>query len=104
MNVTQILPFLKYFKGEERNPFIRISPNSALWWDGEKSLVDALAENPSFWGVLINSFNEAVANGDCSGVLIDETIAYEKRLIIFYLDLWHGRYFPYDTKDAICNY
>ena len=93
----------RYYKGEEECPFDRGSID-ALWWCGEKSLSDNVSDDKSFFQRLKDSLEDALTSGDCDGVLIDSAIPLEKRAIIFYLDLWHGKNFPYDNLDLINQY
>lgn len=93
----------RYYKGEDECPFDRGSID-ALWWSGEKSLADKVSDDKSFFQRLKDSLEEALASDECTGVLIDSSISLEKRAIIFYLDLWHGKNFPYDDFDVIRQY
>lgn len=76
----------------------------ALWWSGEKLLSDNVSYDKNFFQRLKESLEEAIASDECTGVLIDSSIPIEERTIIFYLDLWHGRSFPYDDFDIINQY
>lgn len=94
----------KYYKQELNNPFVKSDQNAALWWGGEKALADAIKDNPEFPAMLEAEYDTALAEKALGGVLADTTLPKEKRVIIFYLDLWHGRNFPWDTLDAINQY
>lgn len=104
MDNLQLLPLLKYFHGEEQNPFTLEDKNAAMWWDGEKYLYDTVAANPNYWSNLTGLFDKCINKGQLSGFLVDKSIPMEKRIICFFLDLWHGKWFPYDNLDAIQQY
>lgn len=95
----------KYFNGEDENPFTAGS-DSALWWNGEKSFHTAITgpDGDSFILRLRSAYDDALLRGGVNGVLADKTIPKELRMIIFYLDLWHGKWFPYDNLDRILTY
>lgn len=103
MTRDELIKQCRYYKGEEECPFDRGSID-ALWWSGEKSLSDNVSDDKSFFQRLKDSLEDALTSGDCDGVLIDSSIPFEKRAIIFYLDLWHGKNFPYDNLDIINQY
>ena len=93
----------RYYKGEEECPFERNS-NADLWWGGEKMFVNSASRDEHFFQRMKDSFEDALASGHCKGVLVDSSIPIEKRVLIFYLDLWHGKNFPYDDFDVINQY
>ena len=103
MTKEQLIKQCKYYKGEEECPFAA-SSNKALWWHGEKTLSDNVSDDKSFFHRLKGLLKEAIVSGDCTGVLTDKSIPIEKRAIILYLDLWHGKNFPYDDLDVINLY
>ena len=103
MTTTQLISTFKYYKGEAECPF-EVNSNGDLWWHGEKQLFENCLSDASFFNRLVDTLNEAISDGSCSGVLVDETEPIERRAIIFYLDLWHGKNFPYDNLDIIFNY
>lgn len=94
---------LKYYHDEQICPFEK-GTNAELWWNGEKVLFEHCARDGGFFNRIISTLNEAIEGGGCSGALVDDTIPIEKRAIIFYLDLWHGKNFPYDDLDLIYTY
>ena len=104
MTAQKVVKFFKYYKGEAENPFIQKDENAALWWNGERHLLENLKNEPGFWNRMKCSYNEALENGDCSDVLADMSIPKEKRIIVYFLDLWHGKWFPYDSWDTIKEY
>ncbi len=103
MTRDELIKQCRYYKGEEECPFDR-SSIEALWWSGEKLLSDNVSCDKNFFQRLKQSLEEAIASDECTGVLIDSSIPIEKRTIIFYLDLWHVRNFPYDDFDIINQY
>ena len=103
MTQNELIKPCRYYKDEEECPFDR-SSIEALWWSGEKSLADNVFGDKNFFQRLKESLGEALASDECTGVLIDSSISIEKRTIIFYLDLWHGKNFPYDDLDIISQY
>ena len=103
MTLDELIKQCRYYKGEEECPFDRGSID-ALWWGGEKMLADNVSCDERFFQRLKDSFEEEMAAGDLDGVYVDSSIPLEKREIIFYLDLWHGKNFPYDDLDIIRQY
>ena len=67
-------------------------------------LVDNVSCDERFFQRLKDSFEEDLAAGDLEGVYVDSSIPLEKRVIMLYLDLWHGKNFPYDDLDIINQY
>ena len=103
MTRDELIKLCRYYKGEDENPFDGGSID-ALWWSGEKMLADNVSRDERFFQRMKDSLEEGLAAGDCDGVLIDSSIPIEKRVIIFYLDRWHGKHFPYDGFDVIDQY
>lgn len=103
MEKTDILKYCKFYHGEKENPYDKKTTN-AMWWDGERLLCDNSSVDPDFFNRIIMSLKRCIKEKGCSGTLIDEQIPIEKRAIIYYLDLWHGRSFPYDSLDVIYTY
>lgn len=101
MKRDELLKQCKYYKGEENNPF-KPGTTDSLWWNGEKQLCDTVEQDSTYFDALLDEYKQA--QNDCSGVLADKSVPLNKRAIIFYLDLWHGRYFPYDSLDVIFTY
>ena len=102
--MEKLLQNFKYYKQEKENPFKVTDANAAMWWDGERVLFENAQSDPEYLGRLNNEFDEALAAGACSGVLVDEKVAREKRAIIFFLDIWHGKFFPYESANQIKQY
>ena len=103
MTRDELIKQCRYYKGEEECTFDRGSID-ALWWGGEKMLADNVSCDERFFQRLKDSFEEDLAAGDLDGGYVDSSIPLEKRVIIFYLDLWHGKNFPYDDLDIIRQY
>lgn len=98
---------LSYYNGEEKNPFVGIDENSRLWWDGEKVFYDLAVRDgggEQFINNLEEWFDKSLKEGDLTGRLVDTKIPQKTRLLIFFLDLWHGKWFPYDSFDVIDCY
>jgi len=93
----------KYYHGEDSPPH-NADKNYKLWWGGEKLFVANYTDDEEFFTRIKESFAEADKGGHLSGPLIDASIPLDKRILIFYLDLWHGKWFPYDSYDEISNY
>ena len=102
--MEKLLINFKYYKQEKENPYKGTDANAAMWWDGERLLFEKVQADPEYYNKLNKEFDEALAAGACSGVLADENNAREKRAIIFFLDIWHGKFFPYDSADQIKQY
>lgn len=102
MTEQELLRHFKYYNREEEPP-TDFDANKRLWWAGEKMLLEKCHE-PSFWNKLKFSFQEAEKAKALSGILTDNSISDTKRIIIYFLDLWHGKFFPYDSLDEIDKY
>ena len=103
MTLDDLVALFKYYKKEDTCPFERNSVQ-ALWWSGEKTLYEKVSYDDSFFDRLSSSLTKCLAEGHCSGKLIDDSISFNERAVIFYLDLWHGKNFPYDDLDLINEY
>ena len=97
----------KYYNLEEKNPFEDKDDNASLWWGGEKLFYenisedgrgDALIERIKEW------YDDSKAENELSGIHLDPSISERDHLLVFYLDLWHGKWFPYDSFDVINEY
>ena len=102
MTDKELLKHLKYYKGEQVPPK-HYGNNEMMWWSGEKLLFEKCYD-PSFWDTLRQSFLDAEKSNSLSGTLANSSIPESRRIIIFFLDIWHGRFFPYDSLDAINKY
>lgn len=103
MTPVELLTLFRYFHGEEESPF-EYRSNEDMWWFGEKMIYNQAQENPDFFSNIRHDFEEALKQGHCQGRLVDETLSLDQRTIIFYLDLWHGKWFPYDDWSVIDTY
>lgn len=103
MKKDTLLPLLKYYH-EEKDPPPEFNRVQTLWWEGERTLVETISKDPSFFERLLEVYRKALKEKNISGKLADESIDERKRAIIFYLDIWHGRYFPHDSLDLIYQY
>lgn len=104
MTPEKLLTLFKYYHGEDKCPDEYIGTSSRLWWGGEKMIYDETKSSPDFFPYLKNELIDAIEKGHCLGPLLDESISLDQRAIMFYLDLWHGKWFPYDDKDVIFTY
>lgn len=104
MTPDKLLTLFKYYHGEDECPFERTSTD-AMWWAGEQMIYNQTREQPDyFFPHFKELLKEAIKDGHCRGALIDESLSLDQRTIIFYLDLWHGKWFPYDDFDVIFTY
>lgn len=103
MTPKELLSYYKFFKGEKSNPY---APNSLpfKWWEGEKMLFEHNADDKSFWERIVGSLKKAIKERLANYPLTDESISIEQRAIYYYLDLWNGKNFPYDSLDDIFEY
>ena len=104
MTAKELLNLFKYYKSENTNPFKGKDNNSALWWEGEKAMYESFLLDNGYWQRLVELFDKGLSEGSLSGILTDENKPKGERIIIFFLDLWHGRHFPYDSYDMIFDY
>ena len=99
----ELMQMFRYYKGEETCPFEPKTADS-LWWSGEQLLYTQVSNHNDFFERLMDDLQECINKNYCSCKLVDISIPFEKRAIIYYLDLWHGKWFPYDDKDLIFTY
>lgn len=90
MTREELIKLCRYYKGEDKNPFDGGSID-ALWWSGEKLLYNNVSRDNGFFQRLKDDLEDSIKAGDLEGVYTDSSIPIEKRAIIFYLDLWHGK-------------
>ena len=99
----KLYPLLKYYKGENEPP-TNFNDIQKMWWAGERQFFEEAKNDKNFISRWKKKYYEAMKAGYLNGKLIDTEIEETKRLIIFYLDLWHGKWFPYDNLDLIFEY
>lgn len=102
MEKKQLLKLCKYYHGEKENPFA--DRNGSLWWGGEKVFVERCERESTFFARIKDMYLEALSHKQVTHALADMSRPEDKRVLIFFLDLWHGRHFPYDSLDAILDY
>ena len=102
MKKGDILKLCKYYKEEEKCPYP--DSNSQLWWGGEKQFVNMCETDGNFFDRVRSMYLDALDKGLVTAMLADRSIDGNKRVLIFFLDLWHGKWFPYDSLDAIFDY
>lgn len=103
MKKSDLLELFKYYKGEKENPNEPGSV-SALWWGGEKALFELCANDTGKFDHIKEDLKQAIKDGYVSGPLNDDSISIDQRTVIYFLDLWHGKWFPYDNLDVIFTY
>ena len=103
MRENELKELLKYYHGESKVPE-DFSPVQSLWWEGEKLLSEKVSRSAGFFNKLREQLRDAIKQKAVSGILADESKSEDERCIILFLDLWHGRYFPYDSLDIINEY
>lgn len=96
----------KYYHGEQRNPFEKKNENAAMWWSGEKLFYESISgeDGDRFIKRITRDYEDALSHNSLKGRLLDQSISKKDRVLLFYLDLWHGKWFPYDNLDKIRNY
>ena len=96
----------KYYHGEEQNPFAGKDENKSTWWEGEKLFYDSISRSfgDEFIKNIMKEFENALSDNVLSGKLLDKTISKKDRALIYFLDLWHGKWSPYDNSDEISQY
>ena len=104
VDLPKILSLFKYFRGEEKCPFPEWMSDSAMWWAGECLFYEMISNNNGTWDKFKNDLNEGIEKGYITGLLADESISIEQRLIVSFMDLWHGKWFPYDNWDKIYDF
>ena len=104
MNRADLLALFKFYREEEKNPFIGKDAMKAKWWDGEKTFLETCVGDPLFFDKVKSLLEEAYGKGEVNGYLADKENPTGKRVLVFYLDLWNGKYHPYDSLDDIFEY
>ena len=96
----------KYYRGEPVNPYIGISENATTWWEGEKAFYDASSapDGDEFISRVTRWFDKADSEGELLGRLTERSTPKNERVLVFFLDLWHGKHFPYESLDEINKY
>ena len=95
----------KYYNLEKQNPFEEKDENAAMWRSGEKLFYDNISDDcEAFIDRLREWFDDSKAANELSGIYLDPSISERDHLLVFYLDLWHGKWFPYDDFDVINQY
>jgi glutamate/tyrosine decarboxylase-like PLP-dependent enzyme len=102
VDLAKILSLFQYYKGEKECPFQE--RNSSTWWAGEELFYKMISGNPNTWERFKDDLIEGIEKGHITGLLADESIPLEQRVIVFFMDLWHGKWFPYDNWDVIYDY
>ncbi len=109
-NKEQDYSLYKYYKGEKENPFVNKDKNApiengtnypARWWYGEKQFQEATIKHRYFLQNMQSKLQKAIDEGYANDILTDESIDFKKRVLILYLDLWSGKWFPYSNPDIV---
>ncbi len=103
MKKEELLGLFKYYKGEEECPYEKGS-KEGMWWEGERMFFVSFVEDEGFLRRMIDRLKDAIKEGRVTHPLDDERMGIEQRANIFYLDLWHGKWFPYDDRDLLFDY
>lgn len=104
IKVQDLIGFFKYYKNEDENPFGGKNKNASIWWVCEKQLFNILMCIPEYWSELEEAYDKSLLNGYCSGVLADLNVQKEKRIILFFLNLWHTKWSHRDTLNIFKDY
>lgn len=96
----------KYYHGEEQNPFADKDKNAAMWWSGEKLFYDTISreDGDGFVNNIKKSYEKALTYNDTSDIHKDPSLSKKDHILLFYLDMWHGKWFPYDDFNVINQY
>lgn len=96
----------KYFRGEKENPFVQRDENAAMWWSGEKLFYDSISQEDGdrFIADMTKWYEEAMEKDDLYDIHRNKAMSKKDHVLLFYLDLWHGKWFPYDSWDVINLY
>ena len=95
----------KYYHGEKENPYHGKDENSAMWWDGEKLFYDSINwEGDGFIENITRWYEEALTHNDTSDIHRDPLLSKKDHILLFYLDMWHGKWFPYEDFNVINQY
>lgn len=100
--LIQPLKLCKYYHGEKECPYA--DRNSQLWWGGEKVFVERCDREKHFFEQVKSEYRNALEKAQVSHMLADTRTEENKRVLVFFLDLWHGKWFPHDSLDAIFDY
>lgn len=103
MDKKDLLYLFKFYREEEKNPFI-VGTLSSKWWEGEKAFLNLITEDKDALARIIEHLKDAIKEGAATAHLIDNTINIEQRALYYYLDLWNGKNYPYDSLDDIFDY
>lgn len=102
MKEKELLQLCKYYKGEKENPYA--DPNGTMWWGGEKQFVDMCVKNPQYFERVRSMYRDALERNELSHTLTDTGVEENRRVLVYFLDLWHGKWFPHDSLDVIFSY
>ena len=96
----------KYFRGEEKNPFIGKDENASMWWSGEKLFYDSISrkDGDEFIERITGWYEAALTNNDTPDIHRDKSMSKRNHILLYYLDMWHGKWFPNDDWKAIMGY
>ena len=104
MNKASLIKLFKFYKEEQENPFVGKDFMKSKWWEGEKMFLENFRNDPGFFERVKKGLVDGIKEKQVSGFLADESNSIEARTVVFYLDLWNGKWFPYDSLDDIFDY
>ena len=94
-----------YYHGEGQNPYTGKDENAAMWWSGEKLFYENIKrEGDKFIESVEKSYENARTDYDISDIHGNPSLSKKEHILLFYLDRWHGKWFPYDDRDVIKKY
>lgn len=96
----------KYYHGEDSNPFIDKDMNAEMWWDGEKLFYDSISREDGdvFIKNITEWYKDALSYNDTSEIHRDKSMSKMEHILLFYLDMWHSKWFPDGDWDVIKEY
>lgn len=96
----------KYYHEEGQNPFTGKDENAAMWWEGEKLFFDSISRKDGdvFLDNITEMYENALTYNDTSEIHRDKSMSKKNHILLFFLDMWHGKWFPYDEWDVIKKY
>ena len=96
----------KYYRGEGHNPHINKDDNAAMWWEGEKLFYDNISQEDgdAFIERMKDDYEKSVTISEIIELYKTKSLSKRDQILRFYLDLWHGKWFPYDNWDVINQY
>ncbi|ATA74691.1 hypothetical protein ACILDT_09695 [Capnocytophaga canis] len=101
--MERIYKSCKYYKKEKQNPFIDSDKLKARFWEGEKIFCEECEVNEKYYNIMLKELNLSIRKGNVTGKLLSPSMPIEEKVILFFIDLWNGKWFPYEI-DVILKY